>query len=228
LRYDVLIIASLALICIVFVYRRDQDRLRKSRANFFDECLSMFENVEVRENGAHFPVLSGTYQGFDIRIEPIIDDMSVRKLPSLWLKLNLRAPVSYSSVLGILMRPRGTEFYSPAFELESEIEVPAGWPKDVLIRCDDPENAPPPSTLDRFYDLLHDPKCKELLIGPGGVRLIYQGAQAERAEYSVLRHTKFGASRLGADAARHLVNSLCAIYRSVAQVPATSTAVPKG
>ena len=228
MRYDVLIVVCVALICLVAVYRRDKGRLRKSRANFFDGCLGLFEKADVRENGAHFPVLRGTYDGFDIRIEPMVDDMSVRKLPSLWLKLFLSAPVPHSGVLGILMRPRGTEFYSPAFELETEVEAPAGWPKDVLIRCSDPDQAPPLSILDRFRHLLHDPKCKELLIGPGGVRLIYQAAQAQRAEYSVLRHTKFGGSSLGPDGTSHLVNELCAIYRSVAQIPSTVPAMPKG
>ncbi|QAY96331.1 hypothetical protein CWB41_11815 [Methylovirgula ligni] len=228
MRYDVLIVVSLALICIVAVYRRDKARLRKSRAAFFDACLGLFEKPSVHENGAHFPVLSGGYEGFDIKIEPIIDDMSVRKLPSLWLKLWLSAPVPYSGALAVLMRPRGTEFYSPAFDLVSDVEAPAGWPKDVLIRCSDPEDAPPLSLLDRFHELLHDPKCKELLIGPGGVRLIYQAAQAERAEYSVLRHAKFGASTLDADGARQLVDELCAIYRSLARTPHSIPALVKG
>ena len=228
MRYDVLLIVSLALVCLVAIYRRDQGRLRRSRANFFDGCLAMFDKAQVKENGAHFPVLNATYEGFAIKIEPIVDDMSVRKLPSLWLKLYLGAPVGYSSVLGVLLRPRGTEFYSPVFDLDTEMDVPDGWPKDVLIRCSDPENAPSLLILDRLYDLLHDPKCKELLIGPGGVRLIYQAAQAERAEYSVLRHTKFGGSQLGAEAARHLVNSLCAIYRSVAPTPSPIQAQSQG
>ncbi|MGH6680420.1 MAG: hypothetical protein ACREDL_16170, partial [Bradyrhizobium sp.] len=173
-----------------------------------------------------FPMLTGSYNGFDVKLEPVLDDMTIRKLPSLWLKVSLYAPVRYSGVFDLLIRPRGNEFYSPAFELPLEIKSPAGWPADAVIRSDDPCCMPPADELAKHLNLFDDPKMKELLITSRGVRLVYQCDQAERALYSVLRQCSFSNSRLAPDLARRLIEAAISVYGSVAPEP-THVFVPE-
>jgi hypothetical protein len=215
LRLDVIILLVAAIVWLLVTYRRDRARQRAERNSFFDPCSNIFENVEIVSNGDNFPILKGKYRGLDISIEPIVDDLTVRKIPSLWLKLCLIAPVPYRGAIDILMRPRGNEIYSSIYDLDHELERPAGWPKDILIRCTDPAEAPPLSRLDSQLRLLNDPRCKEIVIAPRGVRLVYQGAQAQRADYSVLRHARFGAAPLAEGTVRELVRVLYSIYEAV-------------
>jgi hypothetical protein len=146
--------------------------------------------------------------------------MTVRKLPSLWLKVSLYAPVRYTGIFDLLVRPRGNEFYSPAFELPVEVKRPEGWPADAIIRSDDPSRMPPAEALTDHLHLFDDPKMKELLIAPRGIRLVYQFDQAKRAHYAVLRQCHFAKRRLEPDLVRLLLEAAISIYQSVAAIPA--------
>lgn len=219
MSWKIALVACVAIIYLVRQYSRDRERQRSLRGELFRDCLDLFPACKVVQDGLQFPVLAGRYKGFNVKLEPVLDDMTFRKLPSLWLKISLYAPVRYSGVFDLLVRPRGNEFYSPAFELPVEIKPPAGWPADVVIRSDDPCCMPPADELAKHLNLFDDPKMKELLITSRGVRLVYQCDQAERALYSVLRQCSFANSRLSPDLARRLLDAAISVYGSVAPEP---------
>lgn len=216
MRWDIVLLACAALIYLVRLYARDRARERRQRSEFFYDCMNLLQQSEIRQDDLAFPMLAGRYKGFDVRLEPILDDMTVRKLPSLWLKVSLYAPVHYDGIFDLLVRPRGNEFYSPAFELPLEVRPPSGWPSDAVIRSDDPARMPPAETLAPHLPLFDDVKMKELLVAPRGVRLIYQFDQAERAHYSVLRQSHFAKPRLTPALADRLLQAAVAVYQSVA------------
>jgi hypothetical protein len=216
LQWDILAFGAAAILCLAWQYRRDRERQRKVRGGFFANCRALLELSEVAQDNLQFPVLTGRYEGFDVKLEPIVDDMVVRKLPSLWLKVSLIAPVRYAGAFDLLIRPRGMEFFSPAFDLPSEVRLPPGWPADAVIRSDDPASMPPAETVAQHLHLFEDARMKELLIAPRGVRLIYQADQAERSQYAVLRQCKFSEARLAPDLARRLLDAVTSVYHSVA------------
>lgn len=228
MRWDILLLACAALIFLARHYKRDQARMRGLRSEFFADCMHLLGHSKITQDDLLFPILSGRYRGFDVKLEPILDDMTVRKLPSLWLRVSLYAPVRYTGVFDFLVRPRGNEFYSPAFEFTSELRPPSGWPEDAIIRSDDPSQMPPAETLAPHLHLFEDLKMKELLVAEGGVRLVYQFDQAERAEYSVLRQSNFVKSRLTPDIARRLLDAAASVYQSVAVVPAQAEPQQEG
>jgi hypothetical protein len=215
-----LALASAAILCLSFQYWRDRERQRRLRGRFFADCAALLKFSRVTQDDLQFPVLTGRYKGFDVRLEPIVDDMTMRKLPSLWLKVSLFAPVRYSGAFDLLIRPRGNEFYSPAFDLPLEVSLPSGWPTDATIRSDDPTGMPPAEIIAQHLHLFDDAKLKELLIAPKGIRLVYQAEQGERSHYAVLRQSDFGEPRLAPDVARRLLESAWSIYHSVAAASA--------
>ncbi len=208
-----------ALVCLTWLYRRDRRRSGQRRAAFFGDCLSLFERYRVTQDDVYYPVLEGGYQGFSIRLEPIVDHVVFRKIPSLWLKVTLIAPVRFRGIFDLLMRAQGSEFYSPFGDLAQRITVPPGWPADASIGSDDAEAMPPLDLIAPHIRLLADPRMKELLITPRGVRLVYQVQQAERVYYMVMRQIEFAQARLPASLARALLNATVDVYRSVATEP---------
>ncbi|HLH11196.1 MAG TPA: hypothetical protein VKV77_04860 [Methylovirgula sp.] len=210
-----LAILFVAVLWLTWSYRRERERRRMMRGAFFAECCPLFEKWVITQDHLHYPVLAGRYQGLDIEIEPIIDDLTVRKLPSLWIKVSLKAPVRYSGIFDLLIRPRGMELYSPAFDLPFEIARPQDWPADAIIRSDDSANMPPLAVFAEHLHLFDDPKMKELLVTPKGVRLVYQAAQASRGTYAVLRQSEFAETRLAPGLAARLLQAAADIYRSV-------------
>lgn len=223
MRWDVLAVTAAALAGLTWLYRRDRERHRRLRGGFFSLSLDLFERYRVVQDDVDFPVLTGRYRGHEVRLEPIIDHLTMRKLPSLWLQVSLIAPVPYQGIFDLLVRPRGTEFYSPSIDLAHEIRLPPGWPVDAQLRSDDPLRMPPLEIMAQHRYLFEDPRLKEMLVTPKGVRLVYQVQQAERAKYAVLRQIEFIDNTLPPSLARRLLEAALAIRGSLGADPVART-----
>jgi hypothetical protein len=219
-----LVAAVVGVLCLIVLYRRDRSLSRRRRAAFFADCLHLFKTYRVVQDDIAYPVLTGTYKGHDVRLEPIVDHMAWRKLPVLWLKVSVLKPIPYQGVLDFLMRPLGIEFYSPTGHLDHRLKLPETWPQDAVLYTDDEEAIPPLELLAPTIALFADTDLKELVVTPKGVRLVCQVGQASRPHYAVFREIKFDdvdvnptviAARL--DAAIALAQSLSA-QRSLQRV----------
>lgn len=73
-------------------HRLAQKRLAAVRCRFFDDCLPAFENPKLTQQGIEFPRLVGRHRGLEVQLTPVIDTLSVRKLPSLWVLVTIVAP----------------------------------------------------------------------------------------------------------------------------------------
>jgi hypothetical protein len=183
--------AVTAVAALFFVHRRDRARTRAQRGEFFARCLYLFETYRVTQDDLAYPVMSAKYRGYAVRLEPFVDDIAWRKIPSLWLKVTVLTPNPCRGVFDFLVRPRGVEFYSPSSDLAHTLRVPQNWPQDSLLRTDDPEGMPAIEDISPHMSHFADPQMKELLITPRGTRLVCQIWQAERAHYLVLRQARF-------------------------------------
>jgi hypothetical protein len=191
-------------------------KVKRQRAAFFTDCMDLFPACKVVQTNFDYPVLEGMFQGQKIRLEPLVDSVVPRKLPSLWLKVTLIAPVRYPGVFDLLRRPQGTEFYSPAGTLDHRVAMPEGWPQDSQIATDAPALMPPMEILAPHIGIFEDPRAKEMLITKGGVRIVYQVSQGERARYAVLRQAVFPENRLRMDLARLLLRTVTDLHKAVA------------
>jgi hypothetical protein len=161
-------------------------------------------------------VLTGRYRGLDIRLEPIVDHVAWRKIPSLWLKVSVLQQVQRPGVFDLLMRPQGVEFYSPSGSLDYRVPLPPDWPRDAVLYTDDAETPPPLQAISPHIHLFADPRMKELVMTPAGTRLVFQVDQADRSHYTVLRQVKFEITRLAPHLAQSLIDSAIGIHGSVA------------
>ncbi len=220
MRWDVLALVAAAVIGLIWLYRRDRERARRLRGGFFTACLDLFDSYRVVQDAVDFPVLTGKYRGHEVRLEPIVDHLTLRKLPSLWLRVSVIAPVPYQGIFDLLIRPRGTEFYSPSIDLGHAVRLPPGWPVDAALRSDDPAHMPPLEIMARHRFLFEDLRLKEMLVTPKGVRLVYQVQQAERAQYLVMRQVEFADNTLSLSLARRLLEAVLAIRSSLVANPA--------
>jgi hypothetical protein len=214
-----------ALVVLMLIHLRDSARQARRHGTYFSDALGLFDSYRVTQAGKAWPVLTGRYKGRDVRLEPVLDDMTWRKLPSLWLKTTLLSSNPARGTLGFMVRAQGGEFYSPTGEMAHRLASPAQWPTGGLLCTDDVKTAPLSPALDAQMVAFTDPRMKELVITPRGVRLVYQAAQASRAEYLVLRRAHFTQPRLDATLARALLDRVLAIAAAVdAPAPARRNA----
>jgi hypothetical protein len=225
-RYDIAALCAAFAVALWLIYRRDRARKQASRAAYFDDCSSLFEDCRVAQDGIDFPILDGRYQGHRIRLEPVVDHMAVRKLPSLWLKVSLFGELPIAGTIDFLMRPQNTEFYSPSAGLPISLRIPPAWPQHALLRTDIEDRSLPVEMLTPHMQIFDDEKTKELVITPRGVRIVYQASQGERAYYMVLRQPEFGEPRLPIVLVRRLLEQAIAVYNSAAMLPECDTREP--
>jgi len=218
-RYDLAALGAAFAAVLWFIYRYDRGKKRAGRATYFADCMSLFEDCRITERDLDYPLLDGRYRGHTVRLEPVVDHIAFRKLPSFWLKVSVRGELPITGTVDFLVRPQNTEFYSPAAELPVTLPIPPGWPAHALLRTDIRDRSPPVELLTPHMAMFDDAKTKELLVTPRGVRIVYQAHQAERAYYLVLRQAEFGIVRLPPELARRLLEQAIAVYNSLAMLP---------
>lgn len=195
---------------------RERATIRALRAAIFDACLPCFDDYRITQDSVDFPVLDGHLRGRRVLLEPVVDAVTVRKLPVLWLRVTLLEPLPMGAALSLLVRPQGTEFWSPSAKLRHRLPIPAGWPQHALLRSDQPDVAHLLSKLsphvEAFFSDLH---AKEIAVSPRGVRLVYQLDQARRSNYLVLRTALFDQGSLAPTLLSALAERTFAIHQAL-------------
>jgi hypothetical protein len=200
-----------ALVVLPILYGWESARARRQRDGFFSDSAKLLDEGRVTITGQAWPRLEGRYRGHTVRLELVLDDMSWRKVPSLWLKTTLLLPNTDRAVLDYLMRPQGQEFYSPSSEMVHRLAIPENWPQNAILCADEVESVAQLGPLSPHMTLFEDPCAKELVVSPQGVRLVYQAAQADRSHYLVLRHAKFPIAAVPPALARQMLDRAIAI-----------------
>lgn len=213
--FVIAILSAAALAVLVGLYRRNRKTLAGLRGAIYEPTYGLFESYRVTREGIGYPELTGVYRGQRFHIDAVVDTLTFRKLPVLWLRVSLLAPLPGVAMLDILVRARNVEFYSPSANLSHRLEPRPGWPADAMIRAGDTGTMPDLAVLDRHIALFDEPLVKELLITPKGVRIVRLLDQARRAEYLVLRQAEFESPQVTEFLLRDLMDRTIALHQDL-------------
>ena len=199
-----------ALVVLVWMLRRHSRDLRQERSVLFDDCLSLFSDCSLSQSGTRYPQLRAQWSygqcTHPVSLRAMADTLQTRRLPPLWLMIDVRCALDLQGTLDVLVRPTGVEVFSPSRDLPYRHELPGHWPQNSLLKSSLP-NAP--GVLARIDQaacaLLADPYSKCLTMRPDGLRYVLQIAQSSQAHYMVLRNAHFGSQRLDP---QHLMGKL--------------------
>jgi hypothetical protein len=191
-------------------------REARKRANapdvFFARVKPLIE--EARYEGgdvAGYPQLVGRYHDLAVRLHPVIDTLAIRKLPSLWLLATIPDPLPLKATFDLMMRPAGPTTFSNFDRLPVTLERAPDLPPHAIVRTDDPQHVLPHHVVAPHLDIFADPRAKELLITPKGLRFVWQVAEADRVRYGVFRQAEFGEVALDPQLVRDLFDRLIAL-----------------
>ena len=199
------IISALVVLGLLLLgkYQRDAKRLVKARSAVFDGCIGLLQQAQISQDKANLPVLQGNFSGYKVALSIVEDTLGWRKLPPLWLLVKVAANKISAGSLDMMVRPANNEFYSPSWQWDGNIRIPANWPQHAIIKY---QQIPVDIALlvAHVPALFADEKMKELLIMPNMVRLTYMAKQADRGEYLIMRNAIYSDVPI----ARHVVESL--------------------
>lgn len=192
------IIAALALAALLA--RQFLDAMAKQKAApglMFETAKTLLDEPRISSGpavGTH--VLTGTYKGHAVQVKIITDTLATRKLPSLWLMVTIPENLPLNCTFDMMMRPAGPTTFSNFDSLPVTVERPHDFPEHAVLKTDDPAHLLPSHLVAPHLGPFFGPGPKELLITPGGIRMVSLLAEADRARYGVFRQADFGGTRL--------------------------------
>mgnify|MGYP001764991984 CR=1 FL=1 len=184
---------------------------RRSRAGYFDDLRPLFKTGESRLQPTGFPRMTGHRDGLAFDLQAIPDTLTFRKLPALWVMVTLPMPLPVRATLDLLARPSGNEPFTRFATLPQTLPTPDCLPKEIAVRCDDASAIPPESLTQRHADLFADPRIKELVISPKGLRIVLLAEEADRGRYLIFREAEMGATPLQATRIAPLLDRLASL-----------------
>jgi hypothetical protein len=197
-------------------FRKEATRRANAPDVFFAKVRPLIENARYEGQATvGYPQLLGRYRDLPVRLHPVIDTLAIRKLPSLWLLATIPEPLPLRATFDLMMRPAGPTTFSNFDHLPVTLDALPDLPLYAVVRTDDAEHALPFHVVAPHLEIFSDPRAKELLITPKGLRFVWQVAEADRARYGILRQAEFGIVELDPQLTCDLLDRLIALRRSI-------------
>lgn len=193
------VLAACGAVILAVLHRRHVAAVREDRGRLFDGCMEVLGDARVVRRGLDFPVLEGRRHGSPVRVEPVVDTLSMRTVPVLWLVASLRLPRPAAVRLSVLARTCGTEFYSRHGEVGVPVDPGPGWPGSLSVRCDRPERLSAyAGLLDGIAALMADGRVKQVVLAGATARVVWRGGSAVASTYRVTRRVDLSGARADA------------------------------
>jgi hypothetical protein len=151
----------------------------------------LLEDARVEQDGIGYPTVTGRYRGDAVKVELLVDTLTIRRLPRLWLVVTVLRPLPVPVPVDVVLAPLSSDIVSPGTAFRYEHEPPARWPAHIRIASREPTRLTELYEVSALADLLHDPLCKSVVLAPGGVRLVRELARGDVASYRVVRRPNF-------------------------------------
>jgi len=210
----VLVLLLMMIVIMTRKYKKDVDDKKQARSCVFDECNSLLQQPLASLDKANLPVLYGDYAGYKVHLSVVEDTLGWRKIPPLWLLIKVIANNPSHGTLDFIARPANNEFYSPSWQWDGSMTIPAAWPQHAILKyLKQPVDL---ALLDNDVpELFADTKMKELLVTPVMTRLTYMIKQGERGEYLLMRNAVYNNSPVSKDVVESLLKKAVAIRRNM-------------
>ncbi|MCF8510882.1 MAG: hypothetical protein K9G43_05495 [Rhodobacteraceae bacterium] len=188
---------------------------KTTRAAYFNDISAIFDSVTTRVEPTGLPRMTGKLGPHAFDIQAVQDSLTFRKLPALWVMLTLPEPMQVKATLDIMARPTGQEPFSHFARLPQSLPAPAPLSDDIAIRSDNAAEVPPLAAIAPHLELFADPKVKELVISPKGLRLVILAEEAGRGRYLIFREAELGKTPLDRKHLIPLIDALLALRQSL-------------
>ena len=216
--YYAIMLAAFIGLALWITYRLTRaTHLRKNaRATYFDAVKPLFDIVQTRAEPTGFPRMTGHLRGLAFDLQALPDSLTFRKLPALWVMLSMPSPLPVRFTLDIMTRPTGAESFSHFTSLKQTLPCPNFFPEGTVIHCNNATALPPEALIARYAEAFTDPRVKELLISPKGLRIVILAEEADRGRYLIFRDTEMAMTPLAPSRIVPLLTLLQTLRRDLA------------
>lgn len=172
----------------------DSRARRLARAGWLDRIELQDRRFALSATG--FARASGRRAGLALDLQAVPDMLTFRKLPALWLLVTLPEPMPLRQRINLMIRPTGVEPFSAFEGLPYQTTLPHGFPPDAALRSEQALSPDEAALLQRHLAMFDDPRVKELVLSPKGLRITWLAEEAERGRYLLFRENDMGRTAL--------------------------------
>jgi len=204
---NLLTLAMVACIAAMVAEQLRQHRRRKREHDgLLDDAEGVLDSPVRGRDATGLPVVSGGHDGREARLDLMIDALAMRKLPRLFLRGAIHAPLDVPAPIFAQRLSVGSGMADGDRRLDRELPAPAHWPPEVVIRTtpDGPDHLP--RSLYSAGAVFDDPRTLSFLAAPRGLRLTWEVARGDMAAWRVSRGARFG-EHVPAHVADHLLST---------------------
>ncbi|AGT11443.1 hypothetical protein [Paracoccus aminophilus] len=206
------------LVWLALRLQREDKARRVARKSWLDRIALDNDRRIVAASG--FPRASGEREGVTVDLQAVPDMLSYRKLPALWLLVTLPESLPLRQRLNLMIRPSGTEAFSHFGELPHQTHLPDSFPPHAALRSEEPLDPDEAALLARHLALFADPRVKELVVSPKGLRITWLAEEANRGRYLLFRDAEIGREALDPASLDPLLTHLHALRRDILEAAA--------
>jgi hypothetical protein len=209
-------IALLLVAHLVHLVRKSRSKAAQAFAADAAAVAQVIDNAtDVSKGTAGVVTWAGTWEGQRVQVSTIVDTLAIRKLPARWLSVSITESVAVTAVFDMMMRPGSATTFSNFDLLAHTLRPWPGYPAEAQLRTDRRDAWFPHDVIAGHAGIFSDPRTKELLITPNGVRLVTLLAEADRVRYGVFRQADFGETALQPATLTRLLQSASALRRAI-------------
>lgn len=214
-----LIAATIALLLVAHLAHLVRKSRNKAAQAFAADAAAVAEVIgnatDISKGTAGVVTWAGTWDGQRAQVSTIVDTLAIRKLPAHWLSVSITESVAVTAVFDMMMRPGSATTFSNFDLLPHTLRPWPGYPAEAQLRTDRRDAWFPHDIIAAHVGILSDPRAKELLITPNGVRIVALLAEADRVRYGVFRQADFGETKLEPAMLTRLLQSASALRRAI-------------
>ncbi len=214
----ILIGAAILFVLLYRHLRRAAAQRITQRTGYLDACRALLYTPQMGRGDSGFARLGGCYRGAGADIQVLPDTLTFRKLPALWVLVTLPGPLPVGATMNLMIRPTGVEPFSRFQTLTHQLDRPDDFPEDCAIRTDCRAHTPPEDLVRAHLHIFDDPKVKELVLSPKGVRIVFLAEEAQRSRYLIYRDAEMGVTPLAPDLVGSKLEQLIALRADLLDV----------
>lgn len=162
----------------------------RGRRAVLERVQGLLDEPKITQKGIGYPSMTGSYRGHPVRVHLVADNLTLRRLPRLWLAVSVLRPTHVVQPIDVQLEPAPTDIVCPGLRYRFDHKVPEAWPEHVRIATPHDQDVDY-AIFDKSLPVVKDPSVKDIFIAPGGVRIVSLLAVGEVGANRLTRRVKF-------------------------------------
>ena len=169
---------------------RSRQKAKQKGLLFYSELAPHMDQYELSKNSTQFPILSGVYKGYEVKIVPETDSLVLRQMPRLYVRIYINIPNAVLFRLRKLgIETQSNHLFKPSIFEKSHSDIRLNDQEYRLFLGDNDYPLNIEDSLAQLFPASN--KCAELLFQKDFIRLTILLTKSNLSAYVMTRSVDY-------------------------------------